>query len=120
MTAFQQYVDLDRILREQNEQLVKEVVELMQKNISISYVSRIAKKFTNVRWDHLPADQLVEYLRTEGLLRDDYQYCGRDDVNGCLIFMPRGGFLAGSVNPASIINAPKEKEEENDSDDLHR
>lgn len=110
MTAFQQYVDLTRMLQEENEEFVRKVVAFMQKNISISYVHKLVKQYTNVSWDLLPANEIEDILKREGLLTKEYHYCGRDSVNGCLIFMPRGGYLAGSVDPASIINAPEEKE----------
>jgi hypothetical protein len=111
MTAFQQYVDLTRILQEENEEFVRKVVEFMQKNISIGYVSKLVKKYTNVPWDTLPANEITDVLVKEGLLYKEYQYCGRDDTHGCLIFMPRGGYLPGSVKPESIINAPEVSQE---------
>lgn len=105
MTAFQQYIDLDRILQEQNDVMMAEIVALMQKNISIGYVSKLVSKHTNVEWRLIPAHEIAEYLRREGLIADNYNYYGRDDTQGCLIFMP-SGYLAGSVTPGSIIDGP--------------
>lgn len=103
MTAFQQYVDLARILQEQNDEMMVEAARLMQKNISIGYVSKLVSKHTNVDWHLLPAHEVANYLRLEGLIAGNYNYYGRDDTHGCLIFMP-SGYLAGSVDPATIIN----------------